>query len=126
MKPIVKILLVLCVTLLPSAISARTYRLVQCHIVECGTGKEYDLQRAQFGADVWYEVSYDARKRAVEGKAPTTYYNDTYSGRVFFKLNDYTSFDVNGYTVKVYLRAIPYTFMHNTIDTFKSYLIYKQ
>ena len=125
-NPIIKILLVLCVALLPEAISARTYRLVQCHIVECGTGKEYDLQRAQFGADVWYEVSYDARKRAVEGKAPSTYYSDRYSGRAFFKLKDYASFEVNGSTVKVYLRAIPYTFMHNSIDTRKSYLIYKQ
>lgn len=122
----IKILTALCIALLPSVVSARTYRLVQCHIVEYGTGNEYDLQRSQYGADVWYEVSYDARKRTVEGKAPTTYYSDRYSGRVFFKLNDYTSFDVNGSTAKVYLRAIPYTFMHNAIDTRKSYLIYKQ
>ena len=75
MKSTAKILLALCIALLPSVISARTYRLVQCHIVEYSTGKEYDLQRSQFGADIWYEVSYDARKRAVEGKAPSTYYN---------------------------------------------------
>ncbi len=46
----IKILTALCIALLPSMISARTYRLVQCHIVEYGTDKEYDLQRAQFGA----------------------------------------------------------------------------
>lgn len=122
----IMIMTALCIALLPSVISARTYRLVQCHIVEYGTGKEYDLQRSQFGADVWYEVSYDAHKHIIEGKAPSTYYADRYSGRVFFNLKDYTSFDVKGSTVKVYLRSIPYTFMCNDIDTRKSYLIYRQ
>lgn len=40
MKSTAKILLALCIALLPSVVSARTYRLVQCHIVEYGTGKE--------------------------------------------------------------------------------------
>jgi hypothetical protein len=68
MKSTAKILLALCIALLPSGVSARTYRLVQCHIVEYGTGKEYDLPLS-VTAGSEYTIEYDIRARAYNPKA---------------------------------------------------------
>ena len=128
-NPIIKILLVLCVALLPEAISARTYRLVQCHIVECGTGKEYDLQRAQYGAELNYDVEYDIRARIYRGKAPYNYHSHGYNGSKQFEFKEYSGYLTelnNGRIIKIYLNDLGgYINAKLEYNQLKSYLIYE-
>ena len=128
MKSIVKILLVLCVALLTSAISARTYRLVQCHIVEYGTGKEYDLPLSlSTGSE--YTIEYDIRARAYRGKAPKSYYaSDCYGDKQieFKEYRGYVTEMNDGRSIKIYLNDLGYINTKLVYDTRKSYLIYKQ
>ena len=123
----IKILTALCIALLPSMISARTYRLVQCHIVEYGTDKEYDLQRAQFGAELSYDVEYDIRARIYRGKAPNDYYSNGYYGKKQIELKRYSKAygEIDGRAIKIYLNNLGYVYAQSDYDRHKSYLIYE-
>ena len=124
----IKILTALCIALLPSVISARTYRLVQCHIVEYGTGKGYDLQRSQFGAELNYDVEFNIRTRTYKGKAPNDYYSNGYYGKKqieFKEYNGYLTEVKNGRAIKIYLNNLGYVYAQSGYDRHKSYLIYE-
>lgn len=124
----IKILTALCIALLPSVVSARTYRLVQCHIVELFTGKEYDLQRAQFGAELSYDVEYDIRARIYRGKAPNDYYSNGYYGKKQIEFKEYGGYLTevnNGRAIKIYLNNLGYVYAQSDYDRHKSYLIYE-
>lgn len=128
MKSTAKILLALCIALLPSVVSARTYRLVQCHIVEYGTGKEYDLQRSQFGAELSYDIEYDIRARIYRGKAPYNYHSNGYSGTKQIEFKEYSGYMAevnNGRAIKIYLNNVGYVYAQSGYDRHKSYLIYE-
>lgn len=128
MKSTAKILLALCIALLPSVISARTYRLVQCHIVEYGTGKEYDLQRSQIGAELSYDIEYGIRARIYRGKAPYNYHSNGYSGRKQIEFKEYSGYLTevnNGRAIKIYLNNLGYVYAQSDYDRHKSYLIYE-
>lgn len=123
----IKILTALCIALLPSVVSARTYRLVQCHIVEYGTGKEYDLQRSQFGTELNYDVEYNIRTRTYTGKAPNDYYSNGYYGKKQIELKKYSNAieEIDGNTIKIYLNNLGYVYAQSGYDRHKSYLIYE-
>ena len=123
----IKILTALCIALLPSVVSARTYRLVQCHIVEFFTGKEYDLQREQLG-EVSYDIEYDIRARIYRGKAPNDYYSNGYYGTKQIEFKEYGGYLTevnNGRAIKIYLNNLGYVYAQSDYDRHKSYLIYE-
>lgn len=128
MKSTAKILLALCIALLPSVVSARTYRLVQCHIVEYGTGKEYDLPLS-VTAGSEYTIEYDIRARAYKGKAPKSYYaSDCYGDKQieFKEYGGYVTEMPDGRAIKIYLKDLGYINIKLDYNARKSYLIYKQ
>lgn len=127
MKSTAKILLALCIALLPSVVSARTYRLVQCHIVEFFTGKEYDLQREQLG-EVSYDIVYDFRARIYRGKVPNDYYSNGYYGKKQIEFKEYGGYLTevnNGRAIKIYLKDLGYIYTKSEYNPRKSYLIYE-
>ena len=124
----IKMLTALCIALLPSVVSAQApYRLVQCHIVEFFTGKEYDLQREQLG-EVSYEIVYDFRAKIYRGKVPNDYYPNGYYGRKQIELKRYSNAyeEIDGSTIKIYLNNLGYIYAKSEYNPRKSYLIYRQ